>query len=120
MENPRISFRSHSSIPCPNLRQFLQPVRRTRPVINAAVHLRDGAARLDFAGQLVHSDAYNALKADLSTAVDGLVTNFHLPRTTLLMLVSALAGVDAVRGAYAEAVNERYRFYSYGDAMLIA
>ena len=51
--------------------------------------------------------------------VDALMTNFHLPRTTLLMLVSALAGVDAVRGAYAEAVKERYRFYSYGDAMLI-
>jgi len=51
--------------------------------------------------------------------VDALMTNFHLPRTTLLMLVSALAGVEAVRGAYAEAVKERYRFYSYGDAMLI-
>lgn len=51
--------------------------------------------------------------------VDALMTNFHLPRTTLLMLVSALAGVDAMRGAYAEAVKERYRFYSYGDAMLI-
>jgi len=51
--------------------------------------------------------------------VDALMTNFHLPRTTLLMLVSALAGVDAVRAAYAEAVIQRYRFYSYGDAMLI-
>jgi S-adenosylmethionine:tRNA ribosyltransferase-isomerase len=51
--------------------------------------------------------------------VDALLTNFHIPRTTLLMLVSALAGVDAVRAAYAEAVKERYRFYSYGDAMLI-
>lgn len=51
--------------------------------------------------------------------VDALMTNFHLPRTTLLMLVSALAGVDAVRAAYAEAVKERYRFYSYGDAMLV-
>lgn len=51
--------------------------------------------------------------------VDALMTNFHLPRTTLLMLVSALAGVEAVHAAYAEAVKERYRFYSYGDAMLI-
>jgi len=51
--------------------------------------------------------------------VDALLTNFHLPRTTLLMLVSALAGTDFLRKAYAEAVRERYRFYSYGDAMLI-
>lgn len=51
--------------------------------------------------------------------VDALMTNFHLPRTTLLMLVSAFAGVELVRSAYEEAVRERYRFYSYGDAMLI-
>mgnify|MGYP001562679084 CR=1 FL=1 len=51
--------------------------------------------------------------------VDALLTNFHLPRTTLLMLVSALAGTEYLRQAYAEAVRERYRFYSYGDAMLI-
>lgn len=52
-------------------------------------------------------------------AVDALMTNFHLPKTTLLMLVSAFAGVDTVRRMYDEAVQERYRFYSYGDAMLI-
>lgn len=52
-------------------------------------------------------------------AVDALLTNFHLPRTTLLMLVSALAGTEFLREAYGEAVRERYRFYSYGDAMLI-
>ena len=51
--------------------------------------------------------------------VDALLTNFHLPRTTLLMLVSALAGTEFLRQAYADAVRERYRFYSYGDAMLI-
>ena len=51
--------------------------------------------------------------------VNALLTNFHLPRTTLLMLVSALAGTECLRQAYAEAVRERYRFYSYGDAMLI-
>ena len=51
--------------------------------------------------------------------VDALLTNFHLPRTTLLMLVSALTGTEFLRQAYAEAVRERYRFYSYGDAMLI-
>ncbi len=51
--------------------------------------------------------------------VDALLTNFHLPRSTLLMLVSAFAGRERVLAAYAAAVRERYRFYSYGDAMLI-
>ncbi len=51
--------------------------------------------------------------------IDGLLTNFHLPRSTLLMLVSAFAGRENVLRAYAEAVRERYRFFSYGDAMLI-
>jgi len=52
-------------------------------------------------------------------AVDALLTNFHLPRSTLLMLVSAFAGRELVLHAYEEAVRERYRFYSYGDCMLI-
>lgn len=51
--------------------------------------------------------------------VDALLTNFHLPKSTLLMLVSALAGRDLVMAAYADAVREVYRFYSYGDCMLI-
>jgi len=50
---------------------------------------------------------------------DALLTNFHLPRSSLLMLVSALGGVEAVQRAYREAVRERYRFYSYGDCMLV-
>src|SRR5262245_55309955 len=51
--------------------------------------------------------------------LDALITNFHLPRSSLLVLVSALAGVDLIRAAYAEAIRRQYRFYSYGDAMLI-
>jgi S-adenosylmethionine:tRNA ribosyltransferase-isomerase len=51
--------------------------------------------------------------------VDTLLTNFHLPRSTLLMLVSAFADRDLILAAYQEAIAERYRFYSFGDAMLI-
>ncbi|SET96364.1 S-adenosylmethionine:tRNA ribosyltransferase-isomerase [Burkholderia cepacia] len=51
--------------------------------------------------------------------VDRLVTNFHLPKSTLLMLVSAFAGVETIRAAYRHAIAERYRFFSYGDAMLL-
>lgn len=59
------------------------------------------------------------LPGDRFEAVDGLITNFHLPRSTLLMLVSALAGYELTMEAYRAAVAERYRFYSFGDAMLI-
>ena len=52
--------------------------------------------------------------------VDVLITNFHLPKSTLLMLVSAFAGFDTMRALYAHAIRERYRFFSYGDAMLLA
>ena len=51
--------------------------------------------------------------------IDGLITNFHLPESTLMMLVSALAGKDRIMAAYEEAVKERYRFFSFGDAMFI-
>ena len=52
-------------------------------------------------------------------AISGLLTNFHLPKSSLLMLVAAFAGTEKVLAAYREAIEHRYRFYSYGDAMLI-
>ena len=51
--------------------------------------------------------------------IDSLITNFHLPESTLLMLVSALAGKDQILEAYAQAVKEKYRFFSFGDAMFL-
>ena len=51
--------------------------------------------------------------------IDGMITNFHLPRSTLLLLVSALMGLDFLHQAYQLAISQHYRFYSYGDAMLI-
>jgi S-adenosylmethionine:tRNA ribosyltransferase-isomerase len=53
-------------------------------------------------------------------SVDMLLTNFHLPKSSLLMLVAAFAGYDRVMAAYRHAVEEQYRFFSYGDAMLLA
>jgi S-adenosylmethionine:tRNA ribosyltransferase-isomerase len=52
--------------------------------------------------------------------VDAMITNFHLPRSTLLMLVSAFAGYERIRDAYAQAIADRYRFYSFGDAMFVS
>ena len=52
--------------------------------------------------------------------MDALITNFHLPESTLVMLVSAFAGRDHVLAAYEEAVKEKYRFFSFGDAMFLA
>jgi S-adenosylmethionine:tRNA ribosyltransferase-isomerase len=51
--------------------------------------------------------------------IDGLLTNFHLPKSTLLMMICALAGHEPVMAAYRAAVQEKYRFFSYGDCMLI-
>jgi S-adenosylmethionine:tRNA ribosyltransferase-isomerase len=65
------------------------------------------------------TDLYLLPGAEFRVVTD-LITNFHLPRSTLLMLVAAFAGRENVLGAYGEAVARGYRFYSYGDAMLIA
>lgn len=75
---------------------------------------RDGAVRAGSGDTQLFIKPGHAFKA-----VDALVTNFHLPRSTLLVMISAFAGRDAVRSAYEAAVAERYRFFSFGDAMFI-
>ena len=77
---------------------------------------RDGAGRV--LAQADSTDIFIHPPAALRH-VDALLTNFHLPKSTLLMLISAMAGRERVLAAYAEAVRERYRFFSYGDCMLI-
>jgi len=94
-----------------------------RPVVavgTTAVRALEGAAAAGGAldGAEGQTDLFIAPPFEFRV-VDGLVTNFHLPRSTLLCLVAALAGRERVLAAYAEAVARRYRFYSYGDAMLI-
>ena len=76
---------------------------------------RDGGVIRPFAGET----ALYLRPGHVFRGLDALVTNFHLPRSSLLVLVSALAGYDLVRAAYDEAVRARYRFYSFGDAMLV-
>ncbi len=79
-------------------------------------------SRTDAAGRVLPGDGETDLvivPGFRFRTVDALVTNFHLPRSSLLLLVSAFAGRERVLAAYQEAVAARYRFYSYGDAMLM-
>ncbi len=106
-----------------------EAVRRTRAaggrvvaVGTTAVRTLEAAAAASADGLPVPGEGSTALfvlPGYRFLAVDALLTNFHLPRSTLLALVMAFAGVEATRAAYAEAVRERYRFFSYGDAMLV-
>ena len=76
----------------------------------------------DTSGTLIPSSGYTSMfiyPGHTFNMVDGLITNFHLPESTLIMLVSALAGRENILNAYAQAVNEKYRFFSFGDAMFI-
>jgi len=85
-----------------------------------AVKALESAARSD--GTVAETESWSDLFIhpgyEFKLRPDGLLTNFHLPRSTLIMLVSALVGRERLLRAYAEAVKERYRFYSFGDAML--
>ena len=84
-------------------------VVKCRPAVGADGHVRAGASET----RLFIRPPYDF------KIVNHLITNFHLPRSTLLMLVCAFGGYERVMAAYREAVQKRYRFYSYGDAMLV-
>ena len=87
--------------------------------LESAAQMADVAAGQSVAPMLDTTHLY-ILPGYHFRAVDGMITNFHLPRSTLLMLVSAFAGREHVLAAYRAAVAERYRFFSYGDATFIA
>jgi S-adenosylmethionine:tRNA ribosyltransferase-isomerase len=95
--------------------------RRIVCVGTTTVRALEGALRAAN-GRLASGDGWTSLFITPGFdfgGVGAMLTNFHLPRSTLLMLVSALAGRDRILSAYAEAIAQRYRFFSYGDAMLI-
>jgi S-adenosylmethionine:tRNA ribosyltransferase-isomerase len=104
-------------------------IQRTRDTGGRVLALGTTAARtLETAGRLWENETPFAFEdaTDIFITpgyrwrvVDGLFTNFHLPKSTLLMMVSALAGREHILAAYREAIRERYRFFSFGDAMLI-
>ena len=86
----------------------------------AGKDLQTGATRVGAnLAALTGGTRLKILPGDPFLATDVIITNFHLPQSTLLMLISAFAGTEFVMGAYRDAVRESYRFYSFGDAMLI-
>ena len=104
----------------PEAANKINAARRIVAVGTTAVRTLESANRADgkFLAQEGATDLFIYAPYDFRT-VDVLLTNFHLPRSTLLMLVSAFAGREYLLRAYQEAIGERYRFYSYGDCMLI-
>jgi len=104
----------------PQAAEEINTALRIIAVGTTSVRVLEAARRV--AGNLVPQDGDTDIFICPPTRIehaDVLLTNFHLPRSTLLMLVSAFAGREFVLRAYAEAIRERYRFYSYGDCMLI-
>jgi S-adenosylmethionine:tRNA ribosyltransferase-isomerase len=89
--------------------------RRIIPVGTTSLRLLEASAMQPFSGttDIFITPGYRF------RAADGLVTNFHLPKSTLFMLVSAFAGFERMKAAYAHAIAKGYRFYSYGDASLL-
>jgi len=101
--------------------ETVERLREARSVVavgTTTVRALESAARLDFAPGWHETDLF--IRPGFAfRVVDGLLTNFHLPKSSLLLLVAALGGAGHVLRAYREAVRERYRFYSFGDAMLV-
>ncbi len=102
-----------------NLRQSREQGGRIVAVGTTSVRVLESAAQQGSIGEWQGETNLFIRPPYEFRAIDCLLTNFHLPKSTLLVLVSAFAGADLIRRAYAEAVRERYRFFSYGDAMLI-
>jgi S-adenosylmethionine:tRNA ribosyltransferase-isomerase len=113
----------HIKVPAPTAAAIVSARREGRRLVavgTTVVRTLEHVAREG--GEVAAYDGWTSLKilpGDEFRVVDVLITNFHLPRSTLLMLVCAFAGTEFVLGAYREAVAEHYRFYSFGDAMLI-
>ena len=111
--------------------ELVEQIRRTRAaggrvvaVGTTVVRALESATRLNEAGErelqpFAGETRSSSCPATASASVDALLTNFHLPESTLLMLVSAFAGKERMFAAYEHAIRERYRFFSYGDAMLL-
>lgn len=125
VEDPRehALHAEHVSMPRTTAEQIASAQREGRRVVavgTTVVRTLEHVARE--CGSVEEYAGWTSLKilpGDAFHVVDGLITNFHLPRSTLLMLVCAFAGRERVLRAYDEAMRERYRFYSFGDAMLL-
>jgi S-adenosylmethionine:tRNA ribosyltransferase-isomerase len=94
----------------------ISAARRVLAVGTTSVRVLETVART---GDLVGRTMLFVTPGFAFRRVDSLLTNFHLPRSTLLALVMAFVGVDETRSIYSEAIAERYRFYSFGDAMVV-
>ncbi len=114
----------HFSIPAATVAAIADARRRGAQVVAVGTtSLRALESAVDEGGAVAEGAAQTSLFITPGyrfRVVDRLVTNFHLPRSTLLMLVSAFSGVDTIRRAYAHAIGSHYRFFSYGDAMLLS
>ena len=117
-----VMHREFYSVPPETVERIQETKRRGGRIIavgTTAVRTLESAAAT---GQLVAGSGWSELfiyPGYEFRVIDALITNFHLPQSTLLMLVSAFAGRENVLAAYGEAVREQYRFFSFGDAMFI-
>ncbi|MDR2946855.1 MAG: tRNA preQ1(34) S-adenosylmethionine ribosyltransferase-isomerase QueA [Candidatus Adiutrix sp.] len=114
--------REHISVPSETAQAIARAKAEGRPVVAVGTTTVRSLEWAALSGKLTAGEGWGDLfirPGFTFKVIDGLVTNFHLPGSSLLMLVAALAGQERVLAAYAQAIRESYRFYSYGDAMLI-